>query len=521
MAGNSVLQEKLKAGIEAARRGDKAEAQKLLRQVTDADARNEIAWMWLASVTENLSERRLCLEQALRINPNNTRAKQALDQLNAVLPPRASDTARRAPAARIRSASDSGGIPSSFIVIGALVALALLTAVIFSIVSNAQPEVPNAATQAAFNASLNTATPTATIDPADYTPTPFYGIIVTPSNLSTLPPSFTPTFTPTATETPIPTATPVPVSVFRMAFTTISGNGQAALFEANGDATNASQIGEASQGFADPAYDPTGQRVAFVRTVTYTSSTGNQVTAPELFVAPVDNLDAARQITQLGGTMMSRPTFAPDGIQIVFVSDYGGNENLWYITEDGNNLRPLTTSPGVDKDPAWSPNGDVIVYASDQANLSLVNNTAQAESTAEADSAAPARPSVLTELFTITPDGETITQLTDAAGSSYSPAWSPTGERIVFVSDRSGDGDVYIMTADGQSPFLLTVDDGGAEDRSPMFTPNGRSVVFLSNIQDDTFALYKVDVDGRNRERLGDVPPNIRSLTFLPLALQP
>jgi Tol biopolymer transport system component len=58
-----------------------------------------------------------------------------------------------------------------------------------------------------------------------------------------------------------------------------------------------------------------------------------------------------------------------------------------------------------------------------------------------------------------------VSQLTDDSGSSYAPVWSPDGSLIVFVSDRGGDGDVYLMDASGERPLLLTRSDDGAEDR--------------------------------------------------------
>jgi hypothetical protein len=498
VVGNSALQEKLRQGIEAARKGDKIAAQKLLRQVTMEDSRNEVAWMWMASVSETLQERRACLEQAVRINPKNARAQEALNQLSAVMgEPRRTATGRQVrPAAYV---SSRRSLPVGYTIVAVLVVLALLSAIIFNTVINSQPATPNPATEAALSAALlNTATSSPTVDPTDYTATPFFGVIVTVDNQATLPPSFTPTFTPTATSTPFPSATPFPVTLFTLVFTSQADNPQPMLYQSRGDATEQRQVGTGTAGFIDPIYDPTGERIAFVRNVTYTNDEGNEVTAPELFVAPINNLDAARQLTQLGGTSMSRPTFAPDGIQIVFVSNVTGNDDLWYITEDGNNARPLTNDPGIDKDPAWSPNGDVILFASERA----------------------AQPGTgLTEIFSITPDGETVVQLTDAQGSSYSPAWSPTGERVVFLSDRSGDSDVYIMTADGQLPFLLTVDDQQAEDRSPVFTPNGQNVAFLSNRVAETFALYMVDLTGRTLTRLSEVPPDIESLSFLPFPL--
>ncbi len=492
MAGTSGLQSKLQAGIEAARRGDRVNAQKLLRTVLDADPNNEVAWMWLASVLDNLAERRQALEQALRINPNNTRAKAALEQLNAVLPPARGQRkpVPTAPAAAPRLPDERGG-NSILIIVGVLAALLVLALIIFSLVARTQqPVPPNEETRVAI---LNTATPTATIDPASYTATPFFGIIVTPASLPTLPPTFTPTFTPVIpTETPTPTA--IPLNTFLLWYTSVNaGESQPSLFRMNGDGTGDQPVAPA--GFSDIAVSPDQRLMAFVRVVTYDQN-GQSVTAPELFIAPLNDLSQARQITTLGSDSLGHPSWAPDSIRLVFSSDYDGDSELWTITEDGNNLLRLTDNDLADLEPAWSPDGSVIVYASEQANGPGTG---------------------LTELFSIAPEGGKITQLTDAQGSSYSPSWSPDGKRIAFASDRGGDGDIYIMDSDGQNYIRLTVDDGSAEDRIPAFTPVGSAVIFVSNRAGGRdFQFYQVDLNGRQVVRLVDPGRSVDSFSFRP-----
>src|SRR5262249_28754668 len=133
LAGNNPIQERLKQGIEAARRGDKINAQRLLRQVVDRDKNNEVAWMWLASTLDNLQERRGALEEALRINPGNTRAQDALRQLDAVLPQqRRGGQAKRqtGTTARVRTGGNQGR--TIRYVIAALVILAVVVVVLLS-----------------------------------------------------------------------------------------------------------------------------------------------------------------------------------------------------------------------------------------------------------------------------------------------------------------------------------------------------------------------------------------------------
>src|SRR5215207_7061346 len=73
----------MRQGIEAAREGKKAEAKGFFQQVVDLDDKNEKAWMWLASLVETDEERRVCLSNALFINPNNERAQTAMAKLDA------------------------------------------------------------------------------------------------------------------------------------------------------------------------------------------------------------------------------------------------------------------------------------------------------------------------------------------------------------------------------------------------------------------------------------------------------
>ena len=51
----------------------------------------------------------------------------------------------------------------------------------------------------------------------------------------------------------------------------------------------------------------------------------------------------------------------------------------------------------------------------------------------------------------INADGSAPTSLTNNAAHDFSPAWSPDGSRIAFVSDRDGNREIYTMNAGNQS----------------------------------------------------------------------
>lgn len=64
----------LRAAVEAAQTGDRAEARELLLFVTESEPRNETAWLWLASISEYPEELLVFLQKVLSINPANKRA---------------------------------------------------------------------------------------------------------------------------------------------------------------------------------------------------------------------------------------------------------------------------------------------------------------------------------------------------------------------------------------------------------------------------------------------------------------
>lgn len=71
---SSEAERMFREGVKAAQEGKRAEARNLLLRVTETDADNENAWLWLASISEYPEELHVFLNNVLRINPENERA---------------------------------------------------------------------------------------------------------------------------------------------------------------------------------------------------------------------------------------------------------------------------------------------------------------------------------------------------------------------------------------------------------------------------------------------------------------
>ena len=87
---------------------------------------------------------------------------------------------------------------------------------------------------------------------------------------------------------------------------------------------------------------------------------------------------------------------------------------------------PLTTAPGLEQDPSWSPDGTRIAYTSDEGgNMDIWVLQIAA--------------------------GQSINLTKDHVGYDGKPAWSPDGEWIAFISERDGGG-IFLMPALGGYP---------------------------------------------------------------------
>jgi TolB protein len=65
-------------------------------------------------------------------------------------------------------------------------------------------------------------------------------------------------------------------------------------------------------------------------------------------------------------------------------------------------------------------------------------------------------------------DGSGVNRISDGTGNDYAPAWAPDDNRLVFVSERDGNGEIYVANMDGTNLTRLT--SNGAVDNMPDWT---------------------------------------------------
>jgi hypothetical protein len=100
-------------------------------------------------------------------------------------------------------------------------------------------------------------------------------------------------------------------------------------------------------------------------------------------------------------------------------------------------------------------------------------------------------------------DGSAEVRLTDDSGTDGTPAWSPDGRTIVFVSDRTGSDQIWLMNADGSGQTQLTHGEGA--NQVPAYSPDGTRIAFVSD-RSGSVEVWSMAADGTDLRNLTRSP---------------
>jgi hypothetical protein len=101
------------------------------------------------------------------------------------------------------------------------------------------------------------------------------------------------------------------------------------------------------------------------------------------------------------------------------------------------------------------------------------------------------------QIFLINTGAAQRSQLTRFTDDSYDPAWRPGGYEFAFVSQETGNDEIYIMNRDGSGLRRLTANDW-EWDKHPSYSPDGAQIVFTSNRGTGRRQVWIMGADGSN-----------------------
>lgn len=132
---------------------------------------------------------------------------------------------------------------------------------------------------------------------------------------------------------------------------------------------------------------------------------------------------------------------------------------------------------------------------------------------------------LLGHIYRLPINGGAAESLTQASGIAVNahPRFSPDGNKIVFVSDRSGQDNLWVMNADGSSARIL-YSDLSMRFTDPAWSPDGKTIVAVRNVPSPgrgwhrrTWALALVPANGgKPRELLAGTSDQYYAPTFSP-----
>jgi dipeptidyl aminopeptidase/acylaminoacyl peptidase len=247
---------------------------------------------------------------------------------------------------------------------------------------------------------------------------------------------------------------------------------------------------------SDPRLSPDGRQVAYALA---TLDAKEDESDTDLYLASMDGGEPLRLTS--GKKEESHPRFSPNGEWIAFLSDREGKKKQVYLlSRKGGEALKLTAYEADVSELAWSPDSKRLALV-----VSDVDPDAEEESDGKKDDEEKKTPKpIVLRRLQFKRDGEgylrevrkhvhvfdvekkTSVQVTSGPFDDSEPAWSPDGQSIAFVSnrtlpdpDRSQDADVYVVAAgEGQVPRHLET--GPGTDASPVFSPDGKWIAYVA-----------------------------------------
>ena len=152
------------------------------------------------------------------------------------------------------------------------------------------------------------------------------------------------------------------------------------------------------------------------------------------------------------------PSLSPDGQMVAYSSRQNGYWDLFLLNLATGKTTRLTDSAEYKGAPSWSPDSQWLVYEDYEANrLGLV-------------------------IRSVSDPGQPPIPLNTDQGSNYSPAWSPQGRLVAFVSDQTGIPEIWMadLNKTDQTRFTKISQDPLSRASHPAWSPDGNRLAWAA-----------------------------------------
>lgn len=203
------------------------------------------------------------------------------------------------------------------------------------------------------------------------------------------------------------------------------------------------------------------------------------------------------------GNLNRNAGWSYDGTKIVYFT--GNLPGIWTMDANGENKKQLTFLPSKGFGPAFSPDGNHIVYSDygvGEVDTGLVGY----------------------EIWVMNTDGTGKWQMTKTTVKGVTrtginirwacrPAYSPDGTRIVYACTQSGRSEIWVMNADGtnQRQFTYPGHATAPDANFPSYSPDGTKIVFLGGYETEYGNIWVMNADSTHRTQLTIEPDSVSS----------
>lgn len=259
-----------------------------------------------------------------------------------------------------------------------------------------------------------------------------------------------------------------------------------------------------------PRFSPDGRQIAFVRS--------GPITWQDIYVIPMTGGEP-RRITSPRGRVAGLD-WSADGQSIIYSASTSVDYDLWRVSVNDGTLNWLPTRGNSALYPTLSADGQKLVYEERAQEQNIWRLTIDDEGAADVES----EPFIASSRFDMTahfsPGGDRIAFISTRSGSRQlwvcdrdggnqlqltrfeeaflgEPAWSPDGNSLAMRVIVASNAFIYIIDSEGAPPIRLT--DEQCDEVTPLWSRDGAWIYYERGDGDD-WRIWKKEVDGEGHE---------------------